>query len=252
MAHDPDRSRTVLLFAGEFSESPPPRYETALAYDADRGRTVLFGSRHVRTPYRDTWEWDGTTWTQRFPRDGPTSGGHLAYDSVRRRTVFLTAGQTWEWNGTEWTRRSPAANPSVGGPVAFDSRRGVTVFSNGSETWEWDGAEWTRRLPAAQPGFRQENALAYDVARGRTVLFGGGDFTPCVCSTRNDLWEWDGTEWTARPVPLSPSPRVKPVMAYDSARARMVLFGGHSHSCSPPSQESGSAATCRGRWTPGS
>jgi hypothetical protein len=254
LAHDSGRGRTVLFGGSEDPPaetwewdgtdwaprspdvSPPPRYSPALAYDSDRGRTVLFGSRNTRTPYRDTWEWDGTTWTPHFPRNQPPPAGYLAYDSVRRRTVLQTGSLTWEWDGTDWTWRRPPTGPSTGGPLAFDSRRGVTVLFNGTETWEWDGTVWTRRSPQVSPGFREESALAYDVARARTVLFGGGVFTDCICSAFNDLWDWDGTEWTPRLVPpsVSPSPRVRPVLAYDASRGRMILFGGHSHFCFAP------------------
>ena len=35
--------------------------------------------------------------------------------------------------------------------------------------------------------------MAYDSARNRTVLFGGGDFSS---NLRGDTWEWDGKNWT--------------------------------------------------------
>ena len=37
---------------------------------------------------------------------------------------------------------------------------------------------------------RHYHAMAYDVARGQVVLFGGWDG-----SCRNDTWVWDGTNW---------------------------------------------------------
>ncbi len=44
---------------------------TAFAYDAARGRVVLFGGTSLIYPnivyLSDTWEWDGTTWSQRTP-----------------------------------------------------------------------------------------------------------------------------------------------------------------------------------------
>jgi hypothetical protein len=60
--------------------------------------------------------------------------------------------------------------------------------------------------------------MAYDSARGVTVLFGGhfGD---------GETWEWDGTSWIQRLV-TGPSPRTGHAMAYDTARGVTVLFGG--------------------------
>ena len=64
--------------------------------------------------------------------------------------------------------------------------------------------------------------MAYDAARQRIVLFGGG-----VSNTwLNDTWEWDGTNWIqCRPI-TSPPARGFHAMAYDAARRRIVLFGG--------------------------
>ncbi|MBK8232988.1 MAG: hypothetical protein IPK72_20990 [Candidatus Eisenbacteria bacterium] len=69
---------------------------------------------------------------------------------------------------------------------------------------------------------RQGHALAYDSARGRTVLFGGVE----VSSYVSDTWEWDGSNWTRQNPAVSPPARSGHALAYDSARGRTVLFGG--------------------------
>ena len=68
---------------------------------------------------------------------------------------------------------------------------------------------------------RASHAMAYDSARGRTILFGGigGSFL-------GDTVEWDGTTWTQRVPATSPSARTYHAMAYDSARGVTILFGG--------------------------
>jgi hypothetical protein len=63
--------------------------------------------------------------------------------------------------------------------------------------------------------------MAYDDARGVTVLFGGYDGT----TLRDDTWQWDGNAWTQLAV-SGPEPRVAHAMAYDLARQVAVLFGG--------------------------
>src|SRR5687768_10664468 len=70
---------------------------------------------------------------------------------------------------------------------------------------------------------RRYPAMAYDVARQRTVLFGGYDASSY---SLGDTWEWDGTSWIQRSPAASPAARVGPQMAYDAARQRTVLFGG--------------------------
>ena len=73
--------------------------------------------------------------------------------------------------------------------------------------------------------------MVYDAARGHTLLFGGwnhrGSTTEVVYP--NDLWAWDGSGWRVlEPPPNTPRPigRDVPVLAYDEARQRVVMFGG--------------------------
>ncbi len=48
------------------SQSPPPRYLHAMAYDEARGVIVLFGGADAdNNALNDTWEYDGITWVQR-------------------------------------------------------------------------------------------------------------------------------------------------------------------------------------------
>lgn len=133
-----------------------------------------------------------------------------------------------------WTQRVPLTSPSarVGHKMAFDGARDVTVMFGGyyyesgqdhylNDTWEWNGATWVQRNPATSPPARRWSAMAYDIARGVTVLFGGDNGT---CN--NDTWEWDGTNWAQLNPATSPPTRTYHVMAYDSVRGVTVLFGG--------------------------
>lgn len=45
--------------------APPKRRGTAVAYDVARKRVVMFGGDGESGLLADTWEWDGTRWTQR-------------------------------------------------------------------------------------------------------------------------------------------------------------------------------------------
>jgi hypothetical protein len=188
---------------------PPPssRMGSAMAYDSARGVTVLFGGRSGTYPYTynsDTWEWNGTRWTQRSPATSPSPRQEhaLAYDSGRGVTVLLggfatnAGGDTWEWNGTNWTQCSPAMSPSAraGHAMAYDSARAVTVRfggnlntspANNGDTWEWNGTTWTQRSPATSPSPRFEHAMVYDSMRGVTVLYGGNTGT----LPNGDTWE---------------------------------------------------------------
>ena len=235
----------------------PVARDHALAYDSARGRVVLFsGLDSSNNRLSETWEWDGTSWTEATPPEvsasPPARANHaLAYDSARGRVVlfagfdnsFNALSDTWEWDGTSWTDVTPS-DPSDSPParsfhaLAYDSARGeVVLFGGGdssnntlSDTWEWDGTSWTEVMPSganASPPARGDHALAYDSARGRVVLFGGVDGLDG--NYLSDTWEWDGTSWTEvtpSGANASPSGRLDHALAYDSARGRVVLYGG--------------------------
>jgi hypothetical protein len=111
--------------------------------------------------------------------------------------------------------------------VLFGGKQGTTFLS---DTWEWDGNNWLQLNPANSPPPRNAHVLAYDPARGRTVLFGGN--TPYPGPILADTWEWDGLDWVQRFPLTSPPPRDLHALACDSARGKLVLFGGHGASVS--------------------
>jgi hypothetical protein len=65
--------------------------------------------------------------------------------------------------------------------------------------------------------------MAFDAARGVTVLFGGYDGS----NSNGETWEWNGAAWSQRLV-SGPSPRANHAMAYDSRRGVTILSGGES------------------------
>jgi hypothetical protein len=139
----------------------------------------------------------------------------------------------WAWNG-DWTAVTPATVPPkrTGFGLDYDaSRRRVVLFGGQGESsllgdiWEWDGKDWSDHSPESVfvPTPRTGHTLVYDDKRQRVVLFGGHSDV----ATLNDMWEWDGTTWTALPIsPQSPLPRHHHTMSYDAARDTLVLFGG--------------------------
>ena len=177
-----------------------PNGASTMAFDEARGHILRYGGRKPVWPYgpTQTWTWDGTVWTQLSPAvdPGQLTNGVLVFDGARQQTVMFGGSRT---SGSEW-------EPYV------------------AETWVWDGTTWTEQFPATAPPPRRDHALAYDVARGRVVLFGGD-----VDGTLgNDTWEYDGITWTQRSTAQSPPARQYHVMTYDSVRQRVVLFGGRA------------------------
>lgn len=107
--------------------NPPMRAHCGMTYDTGRDRVVMFGGATDGgwTKLADTWEWDGSDWTRRFPATVPNGRNNMqiAYDAGRHRTVMFgglayigpspgAVGDTWEWDGDNWLQAQPAHTPS--------------------------------------------------------------------------------------------------------------------------------------------
>lgn len=104
-----------------------------------------------------------------------------------------------------------------GGYVAMATTMDETWLLN-VQTWAWTKAD-----PAHKPSARQNAQLVWDAVNSRVLLFGGGNLT----DTYNDLWAWDGSDWTelkANDAVGSPGRRDYHAMSADGAKA--VLYGG--------------------------
>lgn len=226
-----------------------PRTGATAFYDAPLQRVSLFGGTDETGPHNDLWEWNGARWAERVLDGGampsPRYAHASAFDSSRNRLVVFSGstesmGQlvdTWEFDGARWHDRTPAGTSPPSrefGAMAFDSARGRTVLFGGvdvnagflSDTWEWNGTSWAPFTPTGPwPPARKNHALAFDAARGRTVLFGGQTQSAYF----DDVWEWNGMSWT-QVVPVGPKPtaRFGARATYDNVRGRVVMFGGHS------------------------
>lgn len=86
-------------------------------------------------------------------------------------------------------------------------------------------ANWGQQSPGQAPAGRAYARMAYDSARGRTVMFGGGG----CCTEPTDTSEWDGTRWTTVQTGVAPAPSIGPGMAYDSTRHVTVLFDNNGN-----------------------
>ena len=76
--------------------SPPPRYGHTMAYDASRGKVVLYGGNSWNDVLSDVWLWDGTNWVQELVEGGPSArtgygmvGYAMVYDATRHQIVLF-------------------------------------------------------------------------------------------------------------------------------------------------------------------
>jgi Galactose oxidase, central domain len=225
---------------------PGARAGAALVYDPENHGVLLFGGATSSTTLGDTWLWDGKSWRKLDVLGPPArSAAMVAYDSARHVVVLFGGsgpagiGQglyfqdTWTWDGTQWQLQAPAhmPNPRMRAGMVFDERRGVTVMFGGegetathtvatyTATWTWDGVDWTLLDTTVTPQARHFFGMAYDTARGVTVLFGGS----FGGARFNDTWTWNGTSWTQQPI-QGPSAHGWTQLAYDAATKNVVGY----------------------------
>jgi hypothetical protein len=176
---------------------PRPRSSAGLAHDAVRGTTVLFGGSvapSVSSVRNDTWEWNGTAWTQRTSPAAPSprEGAAMAYDPVRARIVL------------------------------FGGRDGPTAQDQFADTWEWNGASWTPvQVPLPPPPPLLMPSLTFDAPSGTMMLVG----TIIVGqSAVTHVWRYDGGTWTQ--VGTAANTRLGCPCALDPVRDRIVAAQG--------------------------
>ncbi len=214
--------------------TPSARAWVAMDYDSRRARTVVFGGSTLSDTLADTWEWDGSSWSQfsTVPSPPTSVGQGMAYDSARGVSVLLVNSVTWEWDGSTWVLKPTTSAPSsrTWTAMTYDSVRKQVVLFGGQgsnstllgDTWTYDGKNWTRMSPLSAPSPRFGTAMTFDSTRGVVVLFGGRTLDQRM----NDTWEWNGTTWTQRSATTAPLPRLWHSMAYDAQLGQTVLFGG--------------------------
>jgi hypothetical protein len=213
------------------STTPIPFVHSAITYDRNRQRLVLFGGiRGTDTSGRDvysnqTWEFDGSTWVQRLVPPPADYGGAFAYADMtydeNRGVCVLVGGFAWGAN---------------------------FIYPGRWSVWEWDGSDagWQNRGTVATPyGYWSNPAIAYDPVRRVCVISGGaliGGYNSGRLGNTNGLpalsglFEWNGT--TTRVVDyfspygglnsVAPSRMAGGKLCYDRARNQMLLFGGMS------------------------
>jgi len=121
---------------------PAPRILFAMVWDEDRSRVVIHGGKDTvaNMLYTDTWEWDGTSWTQIWTT-GPEYGWIAgAYDTVRNE-VLIQGGATTPDKSTAddktWVFTTNPIPPAVDikangldGPVMVSSSQNVQLDIN--------------------------------------------------------------------------------------------------------------------------
>jgi hypothetical protein len=216
---------------------PGLREDALMAIDTRRNVLVLYGGRNGASVHRDTWEWDGNTWTRRSESAGPGPVEHsaMAYDEARGRVVLFGGGTrtgefrntTWEWDGEAWQQRAaggPAAR--VGHSMAFAAGAvmlygGFNDSSSLRDLWRWDGNAWTR-ISASGPTFTEGLALA---ATTDGLLVTGTGLGQNSVGAPLRIWRLRDGSWQ-QVADNGPPNRVGQAISFDARRNALIVTGG--------------------------
>ena len=205
-ASDPARFH---LYWGERTDvgSPGPRFGHALAYDSDRGVTVLFGGYNHHW-FDDTWEYDGSSW-KRITIDGPGPEARfhhaMCYDNALHQVILFGGASEDEMLNDVWDYEST-------GP-----QRG----------------RWIYRPEAIPPSARKSHTMIFDYFAARAVVAGG--MLNSEYAQTSEVWKFDNStgQWFLQPTGIGFSGGQKlgagltdHMMLYDSARHETVVIGG--------------------------
>lgn len=220
---------------------PTARTAVSMAYDSVRNVCVLFGG-YDGAYLQDTWEWNGTTWTQKATgavTKPSIRGYHSMVFDVANNKTFLFGGfdgatkfnDCYIWDGSVWVNATPVTKPTgrYSAGMAYDLSRNRAVLFGGQaggllqDTWEWDGSAWSEKASGAvtKPSNRHSLSLAYDPNNSSVLLFGG-----YTGSVNDETWTWNGSVWTQKAPATVPAARQKHSIVHDMPNNNVVLFGG--------------------------
>lgn len=235
------------------ANSPPPQaaYDFEMTYDGADGYVLLLGAEagtYGSQGPTDVWTFSAGTWTQLHPHPHPQNceGSQLGYDDADGYVLYFggpntgypgttctSANQTWTYKGGAWTQLHPAVSPPgrFGSAMTNDSADHYLLLFGGfnsssgrlfSDTWTFKAGTWTKLTPKRSPSQRYEAGIAYDVADGYVLLFGGVDGSTGPPGL-NDTWNFSGGNWTQLHPKLSPPGPEPDAFSYDAAD-RVVVY----------------------------
>jgi hypothetical protein len=169
-----------------------------------QGRLMLFGGRSGLDRYGDLWRFDGTNWTW--------IGGANTLNSLGTYgTQGAPALSNWPGARTHaGDYRSSSGGIRMFGGWGYDTTQPGALsdlWSFEDTAWTWLGGPNVRNQPATYgtqgtpaaanvPGARENSVVGIGTG-GSVWVFGGyGQTTLSTWGRLNDLWNWDGAQWT--------------------------------------------------------
>jgi hypothetical protein len=180
----------------------------------------------------DTWDWDGTTWTEITPTAGvsPLPRAWPAGAALDGKVVMFggekcllpppsdcDVGDTWTFSGSTWTQQS------VVGPAAYHGALASTLGSNVvlwgvtgpddfPQTWSYNGTKWTQN-DLCETGPSEPIDWTATTFDNQFYLIQSGGY-----------WAWNGSTWSS--MQLNGGPSEGGNAAATTLGSNIVLFGG--------------------------
>jgi hypothetical protein len=205
---------------------------TLAAFDRGAGKLVLrTQGRYVEgvdTTF-ETWTFDvcTNTWMQMHPAREPGSWSSmlLVYDVDSDLTIAQAEGRVWAYDleADTWT---PLGQRRSSWPWFYDPASGLVVASDfhtpmGLWTYDVDTDTWTAtrqaNLPDIEEGDWRFSALDASVDRMIVYVETVGGFETWQFDLRTGTW--------SRSTTVTPAVALNPLLAYDEAAERTVVFG---------------------------
>jgi Kelch motif len=226
--------------------APAGRILPGAAFDPLRDRVVLFGGTETSvdgktiTPAYDTWEFDGTTWTQIGGTGPSVTKPLLAYDAERNQVLMLgvdtslnTLMYAYDAGSGTWNKLTPATLPACAneGVLAYQSSNQTVLYTGGvcatstttDTTYEWDGTTWNETTPVLSATRLFGAAMAIDDSRQLGVMFGG---TPILGSPIALTWLYSSQSWITTADFSRPDPRSLCAFTTDPVNNTIWMYGG--------------------------
>ena len=245
------RSTTMTLREGNWGfpydrSSPGGRSLFGMASDPVNNAIWMVGGLTEGDYVSEVWKFKDGFWEQITVEGGPDCGvSNAAFDINRAKLVVLCADSTvFEFDNTAW-KEFPASDMKtrpIGRNFAsfvYDQNIRKSVLFGGldmstgdyqNKTWTWDGTTWAEVKPSSKKRAhaRALTSMWYDPVLRRTVVFGGVGRKEREGRLErfNDMWSFDGKEWTELKPAAKPSTRYGAQVTADPRTNRTILHGG--------------------------
>lgn len=233
----------------ETATAPSPRHYSGLTWDRERKRLVLFGGNGYGADGKtleakfDTWEFDGTDWTQIASGAPKVAKPLISWDPLGEQILMLGVNETglanvmyrYDAAAGSWVQLTPEKLPTCvnEGHLVLQHHNGRLLFMGGvcpsdtpglEEVFEWNGTTWVKRTILNSLGRNVGQAVAWETVRQRVVAFGGTSLTDAVLSAATTTYE--SNRWSISFSNSRPYPRSLAAFETDPANGLVWLFGG--------------------------